>query len=87
MARHAVGQLGCVSWLTIAHPLPACLPPQGAFVGALVAMSSTSIVVKVLSDYRTQHSQPGQITIGTLVLQARQLWLLGWLPLPAGVGC
>ena len=54
-------------------PAPASLPAQwqGAFVGALVAMSSTSIVVKVLSDCRTQHSQPGQITIGTLVLQVR----------------
>ncbi|PSC72593.1 K(+) efflux antiporter 4-like isoform A [Micractinium conductrix] len=42
---------------------------QGAFVGALVAMSSTSIVVKVLADYRAQHTQQGQITIGTLILQ------------------
>lgn len=54
-------------------PNPASLPAQwqGAFVGALVAMSSTSIVVKVLSDCSTQHSQPGQITIGTLVMQVR----------------
>lgn len=54
---------------------PPGAPPesmQGAFVGALVAMSSTSIVVKVLTESRTQNSQPGQITIGTLILQARR---------------
>ncbi|KAL4429184.1 hypothetical protein ABPG77_010163 [Micractinium sp. CCAP 211/92] len=42
---------------------------QGAFVGAMVAMSSTSIVVKVLTDYRAQNTQQGQITIGTLIMQ------------------
>ncbi|EFN57909.1 hypothetical protein CHLNCDRAFT_7714, partial [Chlorella variabilis] len=44
---------------------------QGGFVGAMVAMSSTSIVVKVLADYRTSNTPAGQITIGTLILQAR----------------
>lgn len=37
----------------------------------MVAMSSTSIVVKVLADYRTSNTPAGQITIGTLILQAR----------------
>lgn len=37
----------------------------------MVAMSSTSIVVKVLTDYRAQNTQQGQITIGTLIMQAR----------------
>lgn len=46
-------------------------PLQGAFLGAMVAMSSTSIVVKVLTDYRAQNTQQGQITIGTLIMQAR----------------
>ena len=51
-------------------------------MGALVAMSSTSIVLKVLTERRTLNTQPGQITIGTLILQARAaLWLyLGRLP-------
>lgn len=39
-------------------------------MGAMVAMSSTSIVVKVLADYRTSNTQQGQITIGTLIMQA-----------------
>lgn len=42
---------------------------QGAFLGALVAMSSTSIVVKCLNDRRVQNQLPSQITIATLVLQ------------------
>ncbi len=42
---------------------------QGGFVGAMVAMSSTSIVVKVLSENRTSNTPAGQITIGTLILQ------------------
>jgi Kef-type K+ transport system membrane component KefB len=52
---------------------------QGAFVGALVAMSSTSIVLKVLTERRTLNTQPGQITIGTLILQARAGLQLGGL--------
>ncbi|KFM29048.1 K(+) efflux antiporter 5 [Auxenochlorella protothecoides] len=44
-------------------------PSLGAFVGALAGMSSTSIVVKCLSDRRCQHSASGQIVVGTLVIQ------------------
>jgi Kef-type K+ transport system membrane component KefB len=43
--------------------------PQGAFLGALLAMSSTSVVVKCLQEARAAHLQHGQITIGTLILQ------------------
>eukprot|EP00887_Chlorella_sp_A99_P006080 scaffold22.g6080.t1 len=49
---------------------------QGVFVGAVVAMSSTSIVVKVLNDARSANSQQGQITIGTLILQDCMVGLL-----------
>lgn len=42
---------------------------QGAFLGALVSMSSTSIVVKCLNDKRQQSAVSTQITIATLVLQ------------------
>lgn len=42
---------------------------QGAFVGALLAMSSTSIVVKCIQEARVSHQPHAQITIGTLVLQ------------------
>eukprot|EP00775_Hariotina_reticulata_P009774 gene9774-9931_t len=42
---------------------------QGVFVGALLSMSSTSVVVKCLEAYRTTGSAFGQITIGTLILQ------------------
>lgn len=34
-----------------------------------VSMSSTSIVVKCLTDAKATNSQHGQITIGTLILQ------------------
>lgn len=42
---------------------------HGAFVGALLSMSSTSIVVKCLQEGRASHQPHAQITIGTLVLQ------------------
>lgn len=42
---------------------------HGAFVGALLAMSSTSIVVKCIQEARVSHQPHAQITIGTLVLQ------------------
>jgi hypothetical protein len=42
---------------------------QGAFVGSLLAMSSTSIVVKCIQEARVSHQPHAQITIGTLVLQ------------------
>jgi Kef-type K+ transport system membrane component KefB len=42
---------------------------QGVFVGALLSMSSTSVVVKCLEAYRSTGSAFGQITIGTLILQ------------------
>lgn len=42
--------------------------PQGMFVGALLSMSSTSIVIKCL-DNRARASVFGQITVGTLLLQ------------------
>jgi len=43
--------------------------PGGLFVGALVAMSSTSIVVKCLEEAGSSESTRGQIMIGTLILQ------------------
>jgi Kef-type K+ transport system membrane component KefB len=42
---------------------------HGAFIGALLAMSSTSIVVKCIQEGRAAHQPHAQITIGTLVLQ------------------
>lgn len=42
---------------------------EGIFTGLLVAMSSTSIVVKCLADSKTSNTAVGQITIGTLILQ------------------
>ncbi len=44
-------------------------PHEGIFTGLLVAMSSTSIVVKCLADSKTSNTSVGQITIGTLILQ------------------
>ncbi|MEW5308650.1 MAG: hypothetical protein WDW38_000592 [Sanguina aurantia] len=42
---------------------------QGVFVGALISMSSTSVVVKCLEVTKSMNSLYGQITIGTLILQ------------------
>ncbi|CAD7704226.1 unnamed protein product, partial [Ostreobium quekettii] len=42
---------------------------QGIFLGALISMSSTSVVVKVLEASHSTATQYGQITIGTLILQ------------------
>lgn len=44
-------------------------PGQGIFVGALLSMSSTAVVVKCLEVMRTSSSAYGQITVGTLILQ------------------
>lgn len=38
-------------------------------MGALLSMSSTSVVVKCLESYRMNGTAFGQITIGTLILQ------------------
>lgn len=40
-------------------------------MGALLSMSSTSVVVKCLESYRMNGTAFGQITIGTLILQVR----------------
>ncbi len=42
---------------------------QGVFIGALLSMSSTSVVIKCLEATKTTNSPYGQITIGTLILQ------------------
>ena len=49
---------------------------EGIFTGLLVAMSSTSIVVKCLADSKTSNTPVGQITIGTLILQVPHTSLL-----------
>ncbi len=58
--------LGGVSAAALASSVP-----QGVFVGALLSMSSTSVVVKCLESFGMNNSAYGQITIGTLILQAR----------------
>jgi Kef-type K+ transport system membrane component KefB len=42
---------------------------QGLFIGALLSMSSTSVVIKCLESTRSTGSAYGQLTIGTLILQ------------------
>lgn len=41
----------------------------GAFIGALLSLSSTSVVANCLESSKTTSSHYGQITIGTLILQ------------------
>ncbi|CAL8461875.1 g1406 [Coccomyxa elongata] len=59
----------------IAHFIGASVH-EGIFVGALVSMSSTSIVIKCLHDSKSTGSPHGQITIGTLILQDCMVGLL-----------
>lgn len=49
---------------------------EGLFIGALISMSSTSIVIKCLVDSRQGATPHGQITIGTLILQDCMVGLL-----------
>ncbi len=42
---------------------------QGLFVGALLSLSSTSVVIKCLETTRSTGTLYGQLTIGTLILQ------------------
>ncbi|KAK9833979.1 hypothetical protein WJX81_000500 [Elliptochloris bilobata] len=58
---------------------------EGIFVGALVSMSSTSIVIKCLSDTKSTNTPHGAITIGTLILQDCMVGLLfAFMPVLAG---
>jgi Kef-type K+ transport system membrane component KefB len=50
--------------------------PQGVFIGCLLSMSSTSVVVKCLEVTKATGSAYGQITIGTLILQDCSVGLL-----------
>jgi len=49
---------------------------QGCFVGAIVSMSSTAVVLKCLMDYNAVHSMHGQVMLGTLILQDCSLGLI-----------
>eukprot|EP00243_Klebsormidium_subtile_P010895 TRINITY_DN5975_c0_g1_i3.p1 TRINITY_DN5975_c0_g1~~TRINITY_DN5975_c0_g1_i3.p1 ORF type:complete len:652 (+),score=161.58 TRINITY_DN5975_c0_g1_i3:409-2364(+) len=42
---------------------------EGIFVGAFMSMSSTAVVLKCLGEKSSMGSLPGQITVGTLILQ------------------
>lgn len=53
--------------------LRCCMRGALAVSLAQVSMSSTSIVVKCLTDSKVTSSPHGQITIGTLILQVRDL--------------
>mmetsp|Transcript_16165 Transcript_16165/g.35012 ORF Transcript_16165/g.35012 Transcript_16165/m.35012 type:complete len:704 (+) Transcript_16165:101-2212(+) len=49
---------------------------QGVFTGALLSMSSTSVVVKCLEVTRSMNTSYGSITVGTLILQDCTVGLL-----------
>ncbi|GAV68311.1 Na_H_Exchanger domain-containing protein, partial [Cephalotus follicularis] len=42
---------------------------EGIFVGALVSMSSTAVVLKFLMERKSINALHGQVTVGTLILQ------------------
>ncbi|XP_044472009.1 K(+) efflux antiporter 6 [Mangifera indica] len=44
-------------------------PSEGVFVGALLSMSSTAVVLKFLMEKNSTNALHGQVTIGTLILQ------------------
>eukprot|EP00798_Chlamydomonas_sp_ICE-L_P015158 gene15158-21226_t len=49
---------------------------QGVFIGAILSMSSTSVVVKCLEATKSTASAFGNITIGTLILQDMSVGLM-----------
>ncbi|XP_057478243.1 K(+) efflux antiporter 6-like isoform X1 [Actinidia eriantha] len=51
-------------------------PSEGVFVGALLSMSSTAVVLKFLMEKNSTNSLHGQVTIGTLILQDCAVGLL-----------
>ena len=65
-SEHVAVCLYCHSWNKVS-----CVPTVSGCYLLQVSMSSTSIVVKCLHDSKATSSPHGQITIGTLILQAR----------------
>lgn len=58
---------------------------EGVFVGALLSMSSTAVVLKCLLERGLVQSNSGQVTVGTLILQDCTVGLLfSLLPLLGG---
>ncbi|GJU67187.1 K(+) efflux antiporter 6 [Tanacetum coccineum] len=51
-------------------------PSEGVFVGVLLSMSSTAVVLKFLMDKNSINALHGQVTIGTLILQDCAVGLL-----------
>ncbi|CAA7410053.1 unnamed protein product [Spirodela intermedia] len=49
---------------------------EGAFVGALLSMSSTAVVLKFLMERNSINALHGQVTVGTLILQDCAVGLL-----------
>ena len=60
----------------VAAKLIGAPPGEGVFVGALVSMSSTAVVVKCLQERNALGTLHGQVTIGTLILQDCTIGLL-----------
>jgi Kef-type K+ transport system membrane component KefB len=58
---------------------------EGLFIGAFLSMSSTTVVIKCLMERNEMTSLPGQIAIGTLILQDCTIGLLfALLPILGG---
>ncbi|XP_020261844.1 K(+) efflux antiporter 4-like isoform X1 [Asparagus officinalis] len=51
-------------------------PSEGVFVGALLSMSSTAVVLKFLMERNSINALHGQVTVGTLILQDCAVGLL-----------
>lgn len=51
-------------------------PSEGVFVGVLLSMSSTAVVLKFLMEKNSVNALHGQVTIGTLILQDCAVGLL-----------
>jgi Kef-type K+ transport system membrane component KefB len=58
---------------------------EGLFIGAFLSMSSTTVVIKCLMERNEMTSLPGQIAVGTLILQDCTIGLLfALLPILGG---
>jgi len=65
----AAAMLACMAAAGVAASMAGAPAGEGVFVGALVSMSSTAVVLRCLQERNALSSLSGQIMVGTLILQ------------------
>ena len=65
----AAAMLACMAAAGVAASMAGAPAGEGIFVGALVSLSSTAVVLRLLQERNALSSLSGQIMVGTLILQ------------------